>query len=90
MNSVPKKILEEKVIDTVLDFYRPYLVEKDGRKKLAEAVKLQVNCEGKELVITRQRTQTELEKIGKTIDNLLDNLTAANREYVDQKLNELK
>ncbi|MFC1739187.1 hypothetical protein ACFL1G_09075 [Planctomycetota bacterium] len=42
------------------------------------------------MVIARQRTQTEQEKIGKTIDILLDNLTATNREYVDQRLNELK
>ena len=89
MNPIPKKILEEKVIEVVLDFYKGYL-DKGGRKKLAEAVKLQVNCEGKELVTARQRTQTEQEKIGKTIDNLLDNLTATNREYVDQRLNELK
>jgi DNA invertase Pin-like site-specific DNA recombinase len=89
MNPIPKKILEKKVIEVVLDFYKGYL-GKGGRKKLAEAVKLQVNCEGKELITARQRTQTEQEKIGKTIDNLLDNLTATNREYVDQRLNELK
>ncbi len=89
MNPIPQKILEKKVINVVLDFYRPYF-EKGGRKKLAEAVKLQVNCEGKELVTARQRTQTEQEKISKTIDNLLDNLTPTNREYVDQRLNELK
>lgn len=89
MNAIPKEILESKTIETVLDFYRPYL-EKGGRQKLAEAVKLQVNCEGKELSTARQRAQTEHEKIGKTIDNLLDNLTPTNREYVDQRLNELK
>jgi len=89
MNPIPKKILEEKVIEVVLDFYKDYL-DKGGRKKLAGAVKLQVNFEGKELVTARQRTQTEQEKIGKTIDNLLDNLTETNREYVDQRLNELK
>ena len=42
------------------------------------------------MVTARRRTQAEQEKIGKTIDNLLDNLTATNREYVDQRLNELK
>ena len=89
MNPIPKKILEGKVIDTALDFYRPYL-EKTGRKKLAEAIKMQVNFEGKELVAARQRAQAEQEKIGKTIDNLLDNITPTNREYVDQRLNELK
>jgi len=89
MYAIGQKVLEDKVIDVVLDFYRPYF-EKGGRKKLAEAVKLQVNCEGKELVTARQRAQAKQEKIGKTIDNLLDNLTAANREYVDRRLIELK
>ncbi len=89
MNPIVQKILEGKVIDTVLDFYRPYL-DKGGRKKLAEAVKLQVNFEGKELIAARQRAQAEQERIDKIIDNLLDNITPTNREYVDRRLNELK
>ncbi len=89
MNPIPQKILENKVVNTVLDFYRPYL-DKGGRKKLAEAVELQVNFEGKEFVTARQRVQAEQERIGKIIDNLLDNITSTNREYVDQRLNELK
>jgi hypothetical protein len=89
MNSIPQKILENKVINTVLDFYKPYL-DKDSRKKLAEVVKLQVNCEGEELVIARRRAQAEQEKTGKIINNLLDNITPTNSEYVDQRLNELK
>ncbi len=89
MNAIPKEVLESKVIETVLDFYRPYL-EKDGRKKLAKAVKMQVNYEGEELISARRRAQTELEKIGQTINNLLDNITPVNREYVDQRLNDLK
>jgi hypothetical protein len=89
MNAIPKDILEDAVIKIVLDFYRPYL-EKDGRRKLAEAVKMQVNFEGEELVAARQRAQTEQEKTGKIIDNLLDNITPTNREYIDRRLNELK
>jgi len=89
MNAIPKDILEDAVIKMVLDFYRPYL-EKDGRRKLAEAVKMQVNFEGEELVAARQRAQTEQEKTGKIIDNLLDNITPTNREYIDRRLNELK
>jgi len=89
MNSIPQKILEGKVIDTVLDFYKHYL-NKGGRRKLAEAVKKQIGSEGKELVTARQRAQAEQKKIGKIINNLLDNITPTNREYVDRRLNELK
>jgi hypothetical protein len=38
----------------------------------------------------RQRAYTEKERTVKTINNLLDNITSTNREYVDQQLNELK
>jgi DNA invertase Pin-like site-specific DNA recombinase len=89
MNAISKDVLEQTVINNVLEFYRPYL-EKDGRIILANAVKMQVNYEGEELINARKRTQTELEKIGHTINNLLDNITPINREYVDQRLNELK
>jgi len=89
MNSIPQKILESRVIDAVLDFYKPYL-DKGGRKKLAEAVKKQIGSEGKELVVARQRAQTKQKRIDQIINNLLDNITSTNREYVDRRLNELK
>ena len=50
----------------------------------------QVNFEGEELLTAVRRAQAKQEKIDKTIDNLLDNLTPTNREYVDQRLIELK
>ena len=44
MNPIAQEELENKVIDSVLNFYRPYL-EKDGRQKLAQAVKEQTGFE---------------------------------------------
>ena len=89
MNAVPQKVLEETVIKMVLDSYKPFL-EKGGRKKLAEAVKAQIGSEAEEFVAARKRAQRELDKISKTINNLLDNITSANREFVDRRLGELK
>jgi DNA invertase Pin-like site-specific DNA recombinase len=88
MNAIPKEVLESKVIETVLNFYKPYL-EKDGRQKLAEAVKAQTGAEKEDITSARQRAQTELENITKIINNLLDNLTETNRDHVDKRLNEL-
>jgi hypothetical protein len=88
INAIPKEVLESKVIETVLDFYKPYL-EKDGRLKLAEAVKAQTGAEKEDIASARQRAQAELENITKIINNLLDNLTETNREHVDKRLNEL-
>jgi hypothetical protein len=89
LNAVPKETLEPAVIQAVFDFYKPYL-EKGGRKKLAEAVKAQTHLESKEVVAARKRVQRKLPIIEKTIGNLLDNLSPANREFVDKRLEELK
>ncbi len=89
MNAIPQKVLEETVIKVVLDSYRP-LLGKGGRTKLAEAVKTQIGSEAEEFVAARKRAQRELDKISKTINNLLDNITSANREFVDQRLGELR
>jgi len=88
MNAIPKEMLESKVIETVLDFYKPYL-EKDGRQKLAEAIKAQTGAEKEDITSARQRAQAELENITKIINNLLDNLTETNREHVDKRLKEM-
>ncbi len=88
MNAIPKELLESKVIETVLSFYKPYL-ERDGRQQLAEAVKAQTGLEKEDIVSARQRAQVELENITKIINNLLDNLTETNRDHVDKRLNEL-
>ena len=88
MNAIPKEVLESKVIEIVLDFYRSYL-EKSGRQKLAEAVKAQTGTEKEDITSARQRAQTELESITKIINNLLDNITETNRDHVDRRLNEL-
>jgi len=88
MNPVPKDALESAVIKTVLDFYQPYL-GKDGRRKLAEAVKAQIGSEVEDFAAARQRVEEELQRISPIIDNLLDNITSTNREYVDKRLLDL-
>ena len=88
MNPIPKEVLETKVIEAVLDFYRPYL-EKGGRQKLAEAVKAQTGTEKEDITTARQRAEGELERITGIINNLLDNITDTNRNRVDKRLNEL-
>ena len=88
MNAISKEVLESKVIETVLCFYKPYL-ERDGRQQLAEAVKAQTGLEKEDIISARQRAQVELENITRIINNLLDNLTETNRDHVDKRLNEL-
>ena len=88
MNPVPQAELEARVIDAVLEFYKPYLVG-NGRRKIAKAVKEQMGSEGEELTAARRRADMELQEITRIINNLLDNITPTNREHVDQRLKEL-
>ncbi|NQT01547.1 MAG: hypothetical protein HQ580_05965 [Planctomycetes bacterium] len=53
-------------------------------------VKTQIGSEAEEFVAARKRAHRQLNKINKTINNLLDNITSTNRELVDQRLTELK
>jgi hypothetical protein len=53
-------------------------------------VKDQIGAEAKEFVAARKRAHSELKNIDKTINNLLDNITSANRQFVDRRLGELQ
>lgn len=88
MNAIAKESLESKVIESVLGFYKSYL-EKDGRQKLAEAIKAQTGTEKEDITAAHQRARDELERITGIINNLLDNISENNRDHVDKRLNEL-
>ena len=88
MNPIPQQDLEVLVIDAVLGFYKSCL-EKDGREKIVAIVRKQLGCDNEELVAARQRAEDEQQRVGGIINNLLDNITADNREFVDERLKEL-
>jgi hypothetical protein len=89
MNPIHQEVLEKTIIDTILNFYKP-LLDMGGRRKLAEAVKTQIGSEAEEFVTARKRARIELDKNQAVINNLLDNITPANREFVDERLEELR
>ncbi|UCE58436.1 MAG: recombinase family protein [Phycisphaerales bacterium] len=88
MNPIPQSELETLVIDAVLDFYRPYLA-KGGRRKVAETVKQQAGSESEHFETARARTEEDRQRVTQIINNLLDNITPANRDLVDHRLEEL-
>lgn len=89
MNPIPQEVLETAVINEVLGFYQRYL-EPGGKRRLAEAVRAQLGVETDEVSAARERIQTDRRELDGIIGNLLDNLTAANREFVDERLSELR
>ena len=88
MNPITQVDLEDLVIDTVLEFYKLYH-GKGGPQKLGEAVKQQVGSEGEQVEAARTRAEEERQRLAQTINNLLDNITPGNREFVDRRLEEL-
>ena len=88
MNPIPQDELEEVVCNAVLEFYAPYLAD-DGLARLTDQVKEQTGSEREEIGGARERAEAERDRIAGIIDNLLDNITETNREFVDQRLKEL-
>ena len=72
----------------MLDYFAPYLSD-GGRERMTRAVKDQVEVANEDLIGAKHRATEELENLGVIINNLLDNITATNRAYVDQRLKEL-
>ncbi len=61
----------------------------DARDRIAEAVGVQLGTDRTELARRRKSLQGRLSRLDGTTRNLLDNITAANRELVDRRLAEL-
>ena len=57
---------------------------------LAALIKDQIGTEAEELAESRVRVKEEEENLETTISNLLDNISEANREFVDDRLGALK
>ncbi len=64
-------------------------MEQGGREKIVAIVRKQMGCDDEELVAARARAEDEQQRVTAIINNLLDNLTADNREFVDGRLKEL-
>ncbi len=88
MNPIPQSELEALVIDAVLSLYAPYRSE-GGRRRLTEAVQQHMASESTEVAGARERAEAEHQQVTRTINNLLDNITATNRDFVDRRLKEL-
>ena len=85
---IPQQDSEEMTIDTDLACDQRGL-EKGGREKSVAIVRKQKGGDNEELVAARARAEEEQDRVVGIINNLLDNLTADNREFVDGRLKEL-
>ena len=86
---LPKEEVEEWVFAQITRIVKGYL-EQGGEQKLREMIEQEMagsdRFDESELATVRQR-QADIEA---AIENLLDNLTATNRDYVDRRIAKLK
>jgi hypothetical protein len=86
---LPKDEVEEWVFGQIAHIVKGYL-ERGGEQKLREMIEQEVagsyRFDESELAIVRQRKSD----IGASIENLLDNITPTNRDYVDRRIEKLR
>ena len=87
LNPVDQERLETTVVDAILEFYEPYV---GNRRRLTKAIREATGAETEEVTSARTRILGENEDLTQTINNLLDNLTEGNRDFVDRRLVELR
>jgi len=89
LGAVPQLALEQAVIDAVVKFYEP--LRGEGAAPMI-ATMLRKNCEADaEAIEAKRAAQTKrLKKLDATVRQLLDNITARNRELVDRRIEELE
>ena len=87
LNPVEQERLETTVIEAVLGFYQPYV---GNKRRLTKAIREATGAETQEVTSARRRILRENEELTRTINNLLDNITEGNRDFVDRRLVELR
>jgi len=87
---IGKDFIESWVIDKIGTMLKQYFSTPDGLKEIRRLIETEVASEKLQLGDELDQVDTRLNEIKQTIANLIDNLTASNREYVDARLVELK
>jgi len=88
-NAVPQVALETEVIEAVLRFYARY--ERDaGRELLTRQVLAHSGVKAKDLTEARRWVEQEGDRIESTMRNLLDSISPATRDLIEERLVELR
>lgn len=87
---VKQEALEETVITAVLDFYRERYMGEGGMERLGAAVRAHLGDEAEDLVEARKRLEADRKRVESTIANLLDAMSGATRDLVEERLISLR
>jgi len=86
---IGQKLLESKVIEAVLSFYKRY-DGAEGASALSRVVRDHLGAAANDLSEARQRVEKGRERIEATIRKLLDNISPSTRDMVEGRLAELR
>jgi len=89
LGAVPQPVLERAVVDAVVAFYEP-LRGKGSRERIVATLRTQLETDAQTIEAKRDEAVKRLKKLDRTMRNLLDNLTARNRDVVDRRIDELE
>ncbi len=80
--------MERTVVDAVVAFYEPFVGD-DAHERVAAALDEQLGGEITQIAKTQVRFKTRLRAIDKKVRTMIDNITATNRELIDDRVGEL-
>lgn len=87
---IRKDVLEGAVVVQIEAMLQRYFGTPEGLKEIRRLVEAEMAVEKPQIGNELDQVDARLPDIKQTITNLIDNLTAANREYVDARIIELK
>ena len=87
---IRKEWLENLVLDKIQGILKEYFGSKAGLKKIRAMVELELETSLPEIGNELDNIDIRLRDIRITINNLIDNISADNKQFVDQRLREFK
>jgi len=87
---VRKEFLEEWVIQKIEEMLKEYFGTLEGLAKVRGMIAEEIKTSSEEIEKESAFLDEETQKIKRTINNLIENISSTNKEFVDQRLVELK
>ncbi len=88
VGAVHKEQLEETVIEASIEFYKRY-TQGNGEALIKTAIRKQLGSQQEQAAERRVECEAQIERIDGLVRNLLDHIKVANRDIVNQRLDEL-
>ena len=85
---VGKDLLEQTIVEALVAFYEPFVGD-DAHERIAAVLDEQLGGEVTQIAKTQVRFKARIRAIDKKVRTMIDNITATNRELIDDRVGEL-